>query len=87
MALKTVPVTGVDPAMVLRLDDLLRRTAALISDAAAPALNRSVFGRLAISEFLDRYESRPAELAGRLGFACSSEHRRSTANKSRPSPE
>lgn len=39
-----------------------------VTDTAAKALDRSTLCRLAIEDFLGRYENEPMMLVGRLGF-------------------
>jgi hypothetical protein len=68
MDYKTVPVSRVPATLLRRLDGLKDRVAMNVTDTAAKALDRSTLCRLAIEDFLGRYENEPMMLVGRLGF-------------------
>lgn len=65
---KTVPITRVSASELDRLDALVGILNAKVPKLATKAIDRSTLGRVALEEFLDRYETEPILLAKKLGL-------------------
>ena len=68
MAGKTVPISRVPEALLVRLDGLVNEIERNVSENAKRALDRSTICRLAIQDLVDLYEDQPMKLAERLGL-------------------